>query len=152
MTNMAVVSNAVDILSNSANDANDAVNIVNQPTAVELLYFEGKQQGVDVVLTWATAIELDNYGFRLMRSAANNFGAAEQIGFVAGQGHGTGSGSSYSFTDTTASPNTAYYWLIDVDFNGKETPHGPVIIDSTGTNTGDGSIIFLPVIVKDGTP
>ncbi len=149
LTNRAVVSNAVDILNNSANDADDAVDVIIQPTAIELLYFTGSRQGADVLLAWATAIELDNYGFRLMRSLTNSLDTAEQIGFRAGQGHGTGSGSTYSLTDIDPGADTLYYWLVDVDFDGKETPHGPVIIDSSGVNSGNGRIIFLPLIVKE---
>jgi len=62
---------------------------------VELLYFIAGRNGQTVVLQWATAHEIDNYGFNLYRAPADNFAQAELIHFEpsAIQG-GTGSGTT----------------------------------------------------------
>jgi hypothetical protein len=140
MTNVATVNNAIDIFNNPANDDSDGEVITNEPTAIELLYFEAERQGNAVSLNWATAVEMDNFGFRILRSASGSLVDAVELAFIPGQGHGTASGASYSYNDETARADQSYsYWLVDVDFNGLETFHGPV----TATNTS----LFLPLIL-----
>ncbi len=94
------------------------------PTAVELLSFTATQNGRDVGLDWATAQEVDNYGFNLYRAAVDDFSQAVLIHFepssIAG---GTGSGATYRYVDTPPGPGTWRYWLADVDTHGAETRH-----------------------------
>ncbi len=148
-TNRARVSGAEDEFGNQANDSEAETVLTNIPTAVELLYFQASQQGDYVVLDWATAIEYDNFGFRLLRSETNNLGEAVEIAFIPGQGHGVHSGATYSFRDDTVEANHVYtYWLVDVDFNGTETIHGPSTVTVLGGGDGGGFDIFLPLILK----
>ncbi|MBN1220901.1 MAG: DUF11 domain-containing protein, partial [Anaerolineae bacterium] len=149
MTNVATVTNALDVYSNTANDDSDAALVVNQPTAIQLLYFNAVRSGAWVNLNWATAVELDNYGFRLLRSATGSLADATEIAFVPGQGYGTASGATYTFTDKTAAADQAYtYWLVDVDVNGVETRHNPVTVDVVDIDQGGNHTIFLPLIFK----
>ena len=99
------------------------------PSAVELLYFVAGRNGQTVVLDWATAQEIDNYGFNLYRAAVNDFAQAELIHFEpsAIQG-GTGSGAIYSYLDIPALPGRWWYWLADVDTHGVETLYNPFVV------------------------
>jgi uncharacterized repeat protein (TIGR01451 family) len=154
MTNVATVTTesgdvATDVFDNPANEAYDDEILTDVPTAVELLYFQGERQEDDVILRWATAVEIDNFGFRLLRSSTGSLVDAVEIGLVPGQGRGTASGASYTFIDEEVEPDQTYtYWLVDVDVNGNETTHEPVTIDSVGLDEGNSSTIYLPLIFK----
>jgi len=115
------------------------------PSAVELLYFVGSRNGQTVALNWATAQEVDNYGFALYRAPVDDFAQAVLIHFEpsAIQG-GTGSGTTYQVVDTPPGPGTWTYWLADVDTHSMETLHTPSVTVSTQTYTQ----IFLPWIGK----
>ncbi|GIK42091.1 MAG: hypothetical protein BroJett011_59240 [Chloroflexota bacterium] len=148
MTNTARVTHADDVFNNVANEDEDTEVLTNVPTAVDLLYFTSQQTGNSVELLWATAVEYDNYGFRLLRSSTGNFADAVEIGFVPGQGQGTVSGTVYEFIDATVEVNQTYtYWLVDVDFNGVETSHSETTSISV-TAGGGGTKIYLPRIFK----
>jgi hypothetical protein len=87
-----------------------------------LLFFSAARVGQSVALDWATAQEVDNYGFNLYRAAVDDFAQATWIHFepssIAG---GTGSGATYRYVDTSPGPGTWRYWLTDVDTHGAET-------------------------------
>ena len=95
---------------------------MSPPTAVEVLFFTGARHGATVALDWATAQEVDNYGFNLYRAAVDDFSQALLIHFepssIAG---GTGSGATYRYVDTPPGPGTWRYWLADVATDGAET-------------------------------
>ena len=73
-----------------------------------------------VLIHWRTASELNNAGFNILRSETRdgNFILINLKGLI--PGHGTSSEMhTYSHTDTTAKPNTIYYYRIeDVAFDG----------------------------------
>ncbi len=98
------------------------------PTAVELLSFVASRHGQTVALNWATAAEVDNYGFNLYRANVDNFAQAELIRFEpsAIQG-GTGGGATYGTQDTPPGQGTWWYWLADVDTQGVQTLHTPSV-------------------------
>ncbi len=99
------------------------------PLAVELLYFVVSRDGQAVVLDWATAEEVDNYGFNLYRAAVDDFTQAALIHFApsAIQG-GTGAGATYRYRDTLPAEGAWWYWLVDVDTHGIETIHNPSVV------------------------
>ena len=103
-------------------DSNAISLVCNAPTAVELLSFTGNRFGHSVALDWATAQEVDNYGFNLYRAGVDDFAQAVFIHFepssIAG---GTGSGATYRYVDTPPGSGTWRYWLADVDTHGAET-------------------------------
>ena len=74
----------------------------------------------EVLIRWSTASELNNAGFNILRSTQRQEGFAviNLTGLL--QGHGTSSEAHhYTYTDTTADPNTTYYYRIeDVSFDG----------------------------------
>jgi uncharacterized repeat protein (TIGR01451 family) len=150
MTNAARVAGAIDSFGNQADEDTASVTLNNEPTAIELLYFEANRQGDNIIVNWGTAIELDNYGFRLLRSTTGNRADAVEITFVAGQGQGTASGAAYTYVDKGVDPNQTYtYWLVDVDLNGQETDHGPVTVAKVSVDSGGNYRYHLPIIVKD---
>jgi hypothetical protein len=123
---------------------------INVPTSIDLLYFEGQQNELGVLLKWATAIEYNNFGFRLLRSENGNLADAVEITFIPGQGHGAHGGADYSYLDQAVLPGRSYtYWLVDVDLSGLETAHAPVMVaTSISGGQGDWRRLFLPVITR----
>lgn len=105
----------------------DNVRLSTSPTAVELLYFRvGKAKQGEVVLEWATAAEIDNYGFYLYRAPHNNLSKANKIHFEPAGGETAG--NTYSYTDFPGNGGPYWYWLSDLDTKGKETFHMPAIV------------------------
>jgi len=146
-TNTAIVQGATDVFSNNASDVSDSVILSNIPTAVKLLYFRvGNVSGQAVTLEWATGSEVDNFGFWLYRAPTSDFGQASEIAFVPAASSGA-SGAIYSYVDTAPSSGTWYYWLVDIDTHGIETPHGPIATGSVPTAPLPYQL-FLPVIQR----
>ena len=87
---------------------------------VTLSSFEAQRNNNNqIVLSWVTESELDNAGFNILRSQSKH-GTFEKINPKLIQGVGTtGERSTYNWTDTTAKPNTVYYYRIeDVSYAG----------------------------------
>ncbi len=98
------------------------------PTAVELLYFLADRNGESVVLQWATAQEVNNYGFSLYRAPVDDFTQAELIHFEpSAMRGGTGSGATYRYLDTPALYGKWWYWLADIDTQGVQTLYNPSV-------------------------
>jgi hypothetical protein len=115
------------------------------PSAVELLYFVVSRKGPTVVLNWATAEEVDNYGFNLYRAPVDDFSQAELIHFEpsAIQG-GTGSGATYVYLDTPPAHGTWWYWLADIDTHGIQTRYNPSVAIAVQLRFQ----IYLPLVVQ----
>ena len=96
-------------------------------------------------LKWATAEEVDNFGFKLYRAPADDFSQAELIRFEpsAIQG-GTGSGATYLYLDMPPVQGTWWYWLADIDTHGIETRYNPSVAIAVQSNFQ----IYLPRIGK----
>ncbi|MEM9777482.1 MAG: hypothetical protein AAF902_23090, partial [Chloroflexota bacterium] len=132
-------------------DDNDNTNftvdfgVVLEPTAVELVSFSGTWKGGrDVAIRWQTASEVNNFGFKVLRSANGNLATATEVEFVlAPSSDGLAPGNSYSVSDSTPDFGTYTYWLVDVDTNGLETVHGPVFV-----TTEPRWPIFIPLVVR----
>ncbi|MEH0157247.1 hypothetical protein V6R21_24250 [Limibacter armeniacum] len=93
---------------------------------VELIFFSAKRQSSNVMLTWATASEVNNDYFEIQRSTdGKNF---EIIGSVNGNGNSQAR-IDYEFIDTEAPKSTIYYRLKQVDYNG-QFEYYPLIIKS----------------------
>ena len=146
MTNTAIVTDAQDTYGNPANEDQDDAQLINIPTAVELLYFRATPQPGVVLLEWETAVEIDNYGFFVLRSTTSNLADAQEIAFIPAAGRGRGGGAAYSFKDLDAYADLAYtYWLVDIDSSEQRTVHAPV----TATALPKPDLpyrIYLPVI------
>ena len=110
-----------------------------EPTAVELLYFQvDRSSNGKVNLSWATAAEIDNLGFWIYRSPTIKIEDAERIHF---EPAGNPNGQTYSYTDNPGS-GPWWYWLSDVDTNGKETFHLPSTQDAVFSQR-----LFLPLSI-----
>jgi hypothetical protein len=82
---------------------------------VELINFEAKPEGKNVVLNWSTASEINNNYFRVERSGdGKNF---EPIQYVAGAGNSTIQ-QDYKMIDDSPLQGVSYYRLRQVDFDG----------------------------------
>jgi len=143
--NAAFVTGGEDVYDNPTNDVEDEEPVYDIPTAVELLYFRvGGISGQQTRLEWATAVEVDTFGFNLYRAAVADRSRAERVAFVPSQARG--SGATYVYTDTVPYEGVWWYWLADVDTAGKETFYGPV-----SARVGIAALplrVYLPLIVR----
>jgi len=85
---------------------------------VNLLSFEARANGKNILLNFATATETNNKGFVIERSTnGTNF---RSIGWVNGQGT-TNLETRYTFTDNYVQPDVTYYYrLRQTDFDRNE--------------------------------
>ncbi|MBN2391055.1 MAG: hypothetical protein JXR84_10035 [Anaerolineae bacterium] len=98
------------------------------PTAVTLARFEAVPQADAILVTWETAMELDNVGFNLYRSTAVD-GEYIQLNdtLIPSQSPGSIFGAVYTWFDTSVSRDQTYYYkLEDEDISGARTLTGPV--------------------------
>lgn len=80
---------------------------------VSLSHFLAERTNAGVVLNWITESEVDNAGFYIYRSKTKN-GEFKVVNPTIIQGAGTtGERNEYTWTDTTAKPNTVYYYRIE---------------------------------------
>ncbi len=85
----------------------------DKPLPVTLSSFKVTRTANGAILNWITESELDNAGFNILRSNTKT-GEFQQINVKLIQGAGTtGERSTYTWTDTTAKPNTVYYYQIE---------------------------------------
>ena len=89
---------------------------------VELSSFRAVLKDKGVVLSWTTESELDNAGFNILRSVSKS-GQFMKVNPSLIQGAGTTSErNTYTWTDTTAKPDTAYFYQIeDISYSGERT-------------------------------
>jgi uncharacterized repeat protein (TIGR01451 family) len=143
------VGGANDVLDNPTTEVSDSVLLDNVPTAIELKSFAAQRQGRDILVTWETAVEINNYAFRLMRSLSGDLTEAVEVALMPGQGAGVSSGASYSYLDQGVEAGRSYsYWLVDIDLEGGETVNGPVLVSPTQPTGGGEAPTYLPVIIK----
>ncbi|GAF69002.1 unnamed protein product, partial [marine sediment metagenome] len=102
------------------------------PTLVELISFTAAGFRNRVAIEWETASEIDNAGFHIWRSRADNNSAegewirvTEQL--IPAKGGPTW-GAEYTFVDRAVLPgHTCYYRLEDISYKGISTLHDPVL-------------------------
>ncbi len=89
----------------------------NAPLPVELTSFSAKANNGIIKLNWATATEVNNYGFQVERQKEKVKSEWKNIGFV--EGHGTSnSPKEYSFTDENPPSGKIQYRLKQIDIDG----------------------------------
>ena len=82
---------------------------------VELVSFDARENGTDILLTWQTASESQNRGWEIEHSTdAQNW---NRVGFTGGRGESFEL-QSYSFTHETPQPGNNYYRLKQIDYDG----------------------------------
>ena len=108
------------------------------PLPVELASFEGTTSEEGVQLTWRTASETGNVGFRVQRSIETRRGASQQGGWktIGGrEGNGTtDQPHTYRFTDSDLpfAADVLSYRLTQVDVGGTEHTTDPITIERGG--------------------
>ena len=108
---------------------------------VSWLTIEASLSGKNIIVSWSTAVEINNEYFNVLRSD-DGFNFTE-IGKVAGAGNST-STSYYSFTDNEPLPGISYYRLRQVDYDGTEDFSHIVAIYNPGRNMGIDEVKVLP--------
>jgi hypothetical protein len=126
-----------------------------EPTAVKLVDFRVEDvNGQEVILSWKTAAEVDNYGFNLYRSRDANFENASLIHFEPAAR--SRSGSEYSYPDTVPSAGGWWYWLSDLDTSGLETVDdgfSPLEVFTADESPASAAFrIFLPISISGNSP
>ncbi len=108
------------------NDHTLDIGFYVKPTAITLTSFTASPTIGGVLVRWATAAEVNTYGFRLVRSTSNWRADAVEITSAIILGRGRGQGASYAWVDTSAQPGILYnYWLVEVEVNGSTIDYGP---------------------------
>ena len=83
------------------------------PLPVTLSHFRAEHTEAGVILNWTTESEVENAGFYIYRSQTKN-GEFQVVNPTMIQGAGTtGERNTYTWKDTTAKPNTVYYYRIE---------------------------------------
>ena len=82
---------------------------------VELTGFKAELKNLNVLLSWQTITEKNNYGFELQRSANKN--SWEVIGFIQGNGT-TLERQNYLFEDNNIENQVYFYRLKQIDYEG----------------------------------
>ena len=89
--------------------------------------FTATAKSEKIVLEWETASELDNVGFNLWRSTAEEGEYIKINSRIIEAEGGATLRAEYSYSDSTAKPGIKYYYkLEDIDTRGSSTFHGPV--------------------------
>ncbi len=84
-----------------------------EPLPVNLSHFRAEHTDAGVIPKWTTESEVDNAGFYIYRSTTKD-GEFKVVNSTIIQGAGTtGERNEYTWTDTTAKPNTVYYYRIE---------------------------------------
>ena len=149
ITNTVGVSDAEDVYDNPVPPEEDDEVIDEQiPTAVTLSNFYATVEAGGIRVAWTTTVELDNFGFRLLRATEPDVTRAGEIAFIASACRGNLCGATYDYLDTTVQPEFTYwYWLEDVDTSGVTTLHGPVSSRVSGAALTHR--LFLPLVLSN---
>ncbi len=113
-------------------------------TYIELVSFEAKSRGRNILVTWETGTEIDNAGFNLYRVEAGDRTTPEKINdrLIPAKGS-PAAGACYEFVDADVRPGITYsYYLVDIETSGKTTRHGPV----------SARVSIRPIVVPDERP
>lgn len=103
-------------------------------TEVALAAFDAVVDNRAITLNWQTGNEIDNLGFNVYRSESSD-GEYTRINTEMISTKGSAFiGTSYSYTDENVVPGVIYYYkLEDLDVDGFNTFHGPVMAKVTAT-------------------
>ena len=103
-----------------------------EPLWVVLESFTAVQVRGGVLIEWTTSVEMDNAGFRILRSTDGGHTFEMRSNLI--PGHGTElEGATYEFLDHSKGVSRrVMYYLQDIDLFGRVTTHGPVAVDTRG--------------------
>ena len=112
-------------VANGLSQANKVWLNQSPPTAIELISFTAKPLPRGrVLLAWETGTEVDNAGFNLYRTTAEEGPYTKIAGLIPAKGSPV-AGARYRFLDKPGF-GRFFYKLEDVDIYGGSTMHGPV--------------------------
>ena len=96
------------------------------PTAVKLSSFTAEAKRKKVILRWKTETEIDNAGFKILRSELEDGNYVEiKKHLIPAKGNAT-QGAEYKRIDKNVEFNKTYYYkLQDIDKYGKSNLNGP---------------------------
>jgi len=113
----------------SSNSSKATVMKYNPSTYIELLSFRAKLEQDHARITWETAVEINNAGFQIWRSATQDGEYQKITGLLIPSQGGSTFGARYEYHDFGIVPGTAsWYKLQDIDHHGNSTFHGPIFI------------------------
>lgn len=118
-------------------------SLPGSPLPVSLIFFNGEVSGNDVVLNWATAIEI-NFDYFSVEQSTDGVSFIE-IAQVPGHGS-TKERHDYSFVVINPMIGKSYFRLTSVDFDGYQELFHVVAINSNS----DKSMVIYPNPVTDG--
>ena len=98
------------------------------PTAVGLTGFDATPTEGSILVTWETAMEINNVGFNLYRGETFD-GPYIKLNesLIPSQSPGSSDGAEYVWLDEAVEAGVTYYYkLEDVEVGGKSTFHGPI--------------------------
>lgn len=128
-----------------------AIFLTMTPTSVELGSFTVTGEEGAIRLNWTTTNELENVGFNLYRAETID-GPRGKINsqMIPSQvPPGSPFGADYEYLDTTAVPETSYYyWLEDMDIFGQSGLHIAGPVSALASQPGTWLNVYLPVIIK----
>lgn len=128
-TPIAGITTDIDGTTRSATSPYMGANEASTPLPVKLVTFTASAKREDVLVSWATANEINNKGFDVERSVDGK--SFTKIEFVKGAGNSNRL-TSYNFTDAyafkTTNSTTLFYRLKQVDLNGKSTYSNTVTV------------------------
>lgn len=103
-------------------------------TEVTLVAFDAVVDNKAITLNWQTGNEIDNLGFNVYRSESSD-GEYTRINTEMVSAKGSAFiGTSYSYTDENVVPGVTYYYkLEDLDVDGFNTFHGPIMAKVSAT-------------------
>jgi hypothetical protein len=122
-------------------------NANNFPLPVEFLYFKGRYDAGQCVLTWATATETDCDKFIIERSADGI--RYQDLASVPGAGNSLEE-KTYTYADAGPTTGFNYYRIRQVDFNGDYAYTNVVALDVTGQHAF--GVTAYPTPSKGATP
>ena len=129
-----------DVIVATATDANgntSEFSATNQPLPVELASMEASRTGESTVeLTWQTASETGNAGFRVQRRTRSD-SSWSRVGFVESKAPGGTSTEAlrYRFTAEDLTVGTHQFRLKQMDLDGSAQVHDPVTVELTMQET-----------------
>ncbi len=112
------------------------------PLPVEMIYFQAEAINNSYIkLSWATAIEINNDGFRVERSTdAQNWST---IGWVDGHDNSTVQ-HDYSYNDYNVEPNVRYYYRLKQMDNDGQYEYTDIVSEIITTQVSFGVKDFIP--------
>jgi hypothetical protein len=99
------------------------------------------------VLTWVTATEKDNHGFRIERKQAGSHWA--DVGFVRSRSTNSSTPSGYTFEDAAPVSGRVTYRLVQIDLDGSESLSNEAEVFVGGDVTGAVTVYPNPFIARE---